>query len=155
MTKLNREGIKATIYNCHGAGNGLGGVRGEPLQGAHQLLGLQEATKGGVAQNGVGAGCEAAIGVGQQCAVLVGQQEAGGNSINPQAATKLGGQLSAQILGPVHNSCLGNTMSWEIKASEADYDAISPLSEEYAKNKCGAPHSWHAAEMFCYLIEMK
>ena len=44
-------------------------------------------------------------------------------------------------------------MSWEIKASEANYDAITPLSEEYAKNKCGAPHSWHAAEMFMYLIE--
>ena len=44
-------------------------------------------------------------------------------------------------------------MSWEIKASEADYEAIAPLSKEYAINKCGAPHSWHAAEMFMYLIE--
>ena len=44
-------------------------------------------------------------------------------------------------------------MSWEIRASEADYPAIAPLSEELAKNKCGAPHSWHAAEMFMYLIE--
>ena len=46
-------------------------------------------------------------------------------------------------------------MSWEIKASEANYDLIAPLSEEYAKNKCSAPHSWHAAEMFMYLIEKK
>ena len=46
-------------------------------------------------------------------------------------------------------------MSWEICASEANYPDIAPLSEEYAKNKCGAPHSWHAAEMFLYLIEMK
>lgn len=44
-------------------------------------------------------------------------------------------------------------MSWEIKASEAKYDLISPLSEEYAKEKCSSPHSWHAAEMFMYLIE--
>ncbi len=44
-------------------------------------------------------------------------------------------------------------MSWEICASEAEYDLILPLSEEYAKNKCSAPHSWHAAEMFMYLIE--
>lgn len=44
-------------------------------------------------------------------------------------------------------------MSWEIEASEAEYDLIMPLSEEYAKNKCSAPHSWHAAEMFMYLIE--
>ncbi len=46
-------------------------------------------------------------------------------------------------------------MSWEICASEANYDLIAPLSEEYAKNKCSAPHSWHAAEMFLYLIEKK
>ncbi len=46
-------------------------------------------------------------------------------------------------------------MSWEICASEAKYEKIAPLSEEYAKNKCGAPHSWHASEMLTYLIEMK
>ena len=46
-------------------------------------------------------------------------------------------------------------MSWEIDASQANYPAIAPLSEEYAKNLCGAPHSWHAAEMFMYLIEFK
>ena len=46
-------------------------------------------------------------------------------------------------------------MSWEIKASEAKYEKIAPLSEEYAKNKCGAPHSWHASEMFMYLIEWR
>jgi hypothetical protein len=46
-------------------------------------------------------------------------------------------------------------MSWEIDASQAKYPEIAPLSEEYAKNKCGAPHSWHAAEMFMYLIEFK
>jgi len=46
-------------------------------------------------------------------------------------------------------------MSWEIDASQAKYPDIAPLSEEYAKNKCDAPHSWHAAEMFMYLIEFK
>ena len=46
-------------------------------------------------------------------------------------------------------------MSWEICASEATYEKIAPLSEEYAKHKCGAPHSWHASEMLMYLIEMK
>ena len=46
-------------------------------------------------------------------------------------------------------------MSWEICASEANYENIAPLSTEYAKNRCGAPHSWHAAEMFMYLIEFK
>jgi hypothetical protein len=46
-------------------------------------------------------------------------------------------------------------MSWEIEASEANYELIAPLSEKYSKNKCSAPHSWHAAEMFLYLIEVK
>ncbi len=46
-------------------------------------------------------------------------------------------------------------MTWEIEASQAKYDKITSLSENYAKNKCGAPHSWHAAEMFMYLIEFK
>ena len=46
-------------------------------------------------------------------------------------------------------------MSWEIQASEADYEAIAPLSENYARAKCGSPHSWHAAEMFMYLLNKK
>lgn len=46
-------------------------------------------------------------------------------------------------------------MSWEICASEANYDLIAPLSQEYAKGKCSAPHSWHAAEMFMCLIDRK
>ncbi len=46
-------------------------------------------------------------------------------------------------------------MSWEIQASEAIYPYIAPLSQIYADNKCAAPHSWHAAEMFLYLIEIK
>ena len=44
-------------------------------------------------------------------------------------------------------------MSWEIRASEADYEGTRALSSEFANNKCSAPHSWHAAEMFLYLIE--
>ena len=46
-------------------------------------------------------------------------------------------------------------MSWEIQASEAIYENIASLSTEYAENKCASPHSWHAAEMFLYLIEMR
>ena len=46
-------------------------------------------------------------------------------------------------------------MSWEIQASEAIYPYIAPLSQIYADNKCAAPHSWHATEMFLYLIEIK
>ena len=46
-------------------------------------------------------------------------------------------------------------MSWEIKASQADYEKICPLSSNFAKEKCGAPHSWHSSEMFLYLHEKR
>lgn len=46
-------------------------------------------------------------------------------------------------------------MSWEVEASEANYANIAPLSQVYSQKKCSAPHSWHGAEMFMYLIEMK
>ena len=46
-------------------------------------------------------------------------------------------------------------MSWEICASEAIYPNIASLSQNFADNKCASPHSWHAAEMFMYLIEKK
>lgn len=46
-------------------------------------------------------------------------------------------------------------MSWESFASQAKYEKIEPLSKEYAKNSFSAPHSWHAAEMFMYLIEKR
>ncbi len=46
-------------------------------------------------------------------------------------------------------------MSWEQEASEAKYEKIAPLSQIYADEKFSAPHSWHASEMFLYLIEMR
>ena len=46
-------------------------------------------------------------------------------------------------------------MSWEKEASQANYDAIRQLSKTYANNKLCAPHTWHGAEMFLYLIEME
>ena len=44
-------------------------------------------------------------------------------------------------------------LTWEAHASAADYNGIRQLSESYADNKLAAPHTWHAAEMFLYLIE--
>ena len=44
-------------------------------------------------------------------------------------------------------------MTWEQKASQADYDGIRQLSKNYSDNKFSAPHTWHGAEMFLYLIE--
>lgn len=46
-------------------------------------------------------------------------------------------------------------LSWERNASQAKYDRIAPLSSIYAENKFSAPHTWHASEMFLYLIEMR
>ncbi|MBO4983773.1 MAG: hypothetical protein J6D23_06910 [Clostridia bacterium] len=46
-------------------------------------------------------------------------------------------------------------MSWEKEASQANYEEIRQLSNIYADNKFSAPHTWHAAEMFLYLIEME
>ena len=46
-------------------------------------------------------------------------------------------------------------MSWEKEASQAKYEHIRQLSNIYADNKYSAPHTWHASEMFLYLIEME
>lgn len=46
-------------------------------------------------------------------------------------------------------------MTWEKEASQARYDNIRQLSNTYADNKFSAPHTWHGAEMFLYLIEME
>ncbi len=44
-------------------------------------------------------------------------------------------------------------LTWESYASEADYPSMSVVSNEYARRKMCAPHTWHAAEMFLYLLE--
>lgn len=43
-------------------------------------------------------------------------------------------------------------LSWEIQASEADYKGMSIVDEIYVQTKNSSPHTWHAAEMFLYLI---
>jgi hypothetical protein len=46
-------------------------------------------------------------------------------------------------------------LTWEARASEADYTAVGKLSPRYAAQKLAAPHTWHAAEMFLLLIDRK
>ena len=46
-------------------------------------------------------------------------------------------------------------MSWEKEASQANYEGIRQLSNLFADYKYSAPHTWHGAEMFLYLIEME
>ena len=58
---------------------------------------------------------------------------------------------------PVENKYLEITypMSWEKEASQAKYEQIRQLSNKYADNLFSAPHTWHASEMYLYLIEME
>lgn len=44
-------------------------------------------------------------------------------------------------------------LTWEAKASEADYQGMARVSSEYVKLKLAAPHTWHAAEAFLSLLE--
>jgi len=45
-------------------------------------------------------------------------------------------------------------ISWEKEASQADYEGLRPVSALYEREKYGAPHTWHAAEMFLYLLKL-
>jgi hypothetical protein len=46
-------------------------------------------------------------------------------------------------------------LTWEAEASQARYQGMALVSEEYVKRKLSAPHTWHAAEVFLYLFESK
>jgi len=46
----------------------------------------------------------------------------------------------------------GYPYSWEAEASKAHYARMAPIGEEYVERRIAVPHSWHAAEMFLYLL---
>ena len=46
-------------------------------------------------------------------------------------------------------------LTWEIEASQADYTGMALIDEIYVKQQNSSPHTWHAAEVFLYLLEMK
>lgn len=46
-------------------------------------------------------------------------------------------------------------LTWEQNASQAKYDGMKIVSEKYTQQKLAVPHTWHAAEVFLYLLEMK
>jgi hypothetical protein len=56
---------------------------------------------------------------------------------------------------PLHLCGHGYPLSWETNASEADYAGMRPIAEEYVAARTCAPHTWHAAEMFLYLLEAR
>jgi hypothetical protein len=43
-------------------------------------------------------------------------------------------------------------LTWEAYASEARYERMAVVSEEYVRLRLAAPHTWHAAEMFLRLL---
>lgn len=43
-------------------------------------------------------------------------------------------------------------LTWEAHGSQADYNRMAPISQEYVKRRICAPHAWHAAEMFLYFL---
>jgi hypothetical protein len=44
-------------------------------------------------------------------------------------------------------------LTWEQRASQAKYEGIQIISEQYTQQRLAAPHTWHAAEVFFYLLE--
>jgi len=47
----------------------------------------------------------------------------------------------------------GPPLTWEAHASEADYTRLALIGEEYVAARLATPHTWHAAEMFLYLLD--
>jgi hypothetical protein len=44
-------------------------------------------------------------------------------------------------------------LTWEQNASQAKYEGTRIISPEYVQQKLCAPHTWHAAEVFLYLLD--
>jgi hypothetical protein len=44
-------------------------------------------------------------------------------------------------------------LTWETEASQADYKGMAIIDDQYVRDKNSSPHTWHAAEVFLYLIE--
>jgi hypothetical protein len=46
-------------------------------------------------------------------------------------------------------------LTWEIEASQADYKGMAMVDEKYVNAKNSSPHTWHASEVFLYLLKIK
>lgn len=44
-------------------------------------------------------------------------------------------------------------LTWEIEASQADYTGMEIVDTIYVEQKNASPHTWHAAEVFLYLMD--
>ena len=45
-------------------------------------------------------------------------------------------------------------LTWESRASQAEYEGMRIINPEYVTYRICKPHTWHAAEMFLYLYEL-
>lgn len=54
---------------------------------------------------------------------------------------------------PLRFSANGYPLTWEARASEADYEGMRAVDAGFVSKKLGMPHAWHAAEMFLTLYE--
>jgi len=55
---------------------------------------------------------------------------------------------------PLHLAGSSFPLTWEARASQADYQGMRCINPIYSTNRICMPHTWHAAEMFLYLIEL-
>lgn len=46
----------------------------------------------------------------------------------------------------------GYPLTWEQNASQADYQGMKVVDPIYVSQKLSAPHTWHAAEVFLYVL---
>jgi len=46
-------------------------------------------------------------------------------------------------------------LTWEIRASQADYRGMEMISPLLAREKISGPHTWHAAEVFLHVLDLK
>ena len=52
---------------------------------------------------------------------------------------------------PISN--LDYPLTWEIEASQADYKGLAVIDTVFVTAKCAAPHTWHASEVFLYVLQ--
>ena len=46
-------------------------------------------------------------------------------------------------------------LTWEQQASQAKYKNLKIIDDIFVNEKISSPHTWHAAEVFLYLINIK
>ena len=54
-------------------------------------------------------------------------------------------------LSPISNR--DYPLTWEIQASQANYPGMAMVDPVFVEQKTSVPHTWHAAEVFLYLLE--